>query len=327
MGREVAGSTPAAAPTTPALGPRGPRRGAPLACAMNRGGRIISAKSKVMNTIPSDGFLADEAQLWIAQHRQQFTEAFAMVRDVNRLAVRALHAGEPNAENEQEVVAAVQFARILTHFEATIILVERGAIASAKALLRVLCEAVFNLGAVTNDKSFVGELLKDDRFRRAALIEALLELPSADLPITEDERHELRAEAAQLLADAKAAGQKKPLGAAKIAKKAGLIDYYRLFFVPYSGAVHSSARDLDAHVASTAAGAIEGLKFGPDSGEVHSVLEAAMQMLFTALHYHLRVLPKSGVQSHFDALWALQKQRVEKMNLAQGTSSAGRRIP
>src|SRR5262249_40191881 len=150
-------------------------------------------------------------------------EAFAMVADVNRLAVRALHAGEPKRGSEQEIVASVLFARIVTNFEAIVLLAELGAIPSAKALLRVLCEGVFHLGAVANDRGFVDELVKDDRFRRAALIEALLEFPPGDVAMTEEERKELTSEAAQLRADAKAAGQKKPLGAAAVAKKAEML--------------------------------------------------------------------------------------------------------
>jgi len=219
----------------------------------------LAPKPDPVNRMPDDGFLSPTAAHWIAKHQVDHQSSFAMAAELNRLAVRALHAGEPKRHNEQQVLACMLFARVLTHFEAAVLLAERGMGPSGKAMLRVLCEAVFNLGACANDPAFVGELVKDDRFRRAALIEALLELPAGEVPASPAERAQLSAEAEQLRKEAKAAGQKKPLGAAYIAKKAGLLDYYRLFFVPYSGAVHSSVRDLDSHVASTSDGLIDAL--------------------------------------------------------------------
>jgi hypothetical protein len=233
-----------------------------------------------------------------------------MAAEVNRIAVRALLASEPTHDSEQEVLACVLFARVLTHFEATILLAERGMAPSAKAMLRVLCEAVFNLGACANDPAFHEDLLKDDDFRRARLIEALLELPFEHVPISTTERTELTAEAAKLRADAKAAGNRR-LGVASIANKAGLLDYYRLIYVPYSGPVHSSVRDLDSHVEGTPDGRIDALTFGPDPEQTDTIVEVAFQLLLTAMLLHLKVMPQSDVQRDLDRLWATEKLRLK----------------
>lgn len=232
-------------------------------------------------------------------------------------AVRALYASKPGRSDRRQLLVALLFARTLSHYQCALVLAERGAGTQTRVLIRAMCEAVFFLTACTKDAGFVEKYVNDDRRRQLDMIRALLEIPLDDNAVSAAELEALRVQASELQAGIKA--DKLPrLTAFDTAQLAGLVDFYRLFYVPYSNSVHSAIRDLDSHIAKTADGDIQSLTWGPDSSEVDDLVDSAVQNLFAAAHGLLEVFPQPDTDKVFEGLWSEQKARIERKTKERG---------
>lgn len=104
-----------------------------------------------MTTLAEEGFLADEAGAVVAAMRAKYAPWLAEVRTLNGLLVRMQYELSVHPESTQEMACAALFVRTLSHSQASILLLERGMIASAKAMSRCALEGLFNLGACSRD--------------------------------------------------------------------------------------------------------------------------------------------------------------------------------
>jgi hypothetical protein len=209
-------------------------------------------------------------------------------------------------------MVALLFARILEHYQSALLLAECGSIPSARSLLRVMCEATFSLAACGKDPAYLDEYVNDDRLRRLAMFNALLQIPAEGNAVPPEELAKLKVESDELRANVRADKQQK-LIAFETAKRAGLLDFYRLFYVPFSNTVHSAVRDLDTHVVETGDGTdIAQLRWGPSSQNVEDTVDAAIQIFFAAAHAFLQIFPQPERDAEFEALWAEQKARLQK---------------
>lgn len=255
------------------------------------------------------GFLSPETAAWIAKHRREAPQAFRIADDLNRAGVKALYASPPR-DDKQQLLVALLFARLLELYQSTLVLTERGSISAARSLLRVMCEASFYIRACAKDAAFIDEYVQDDRIRQKQLIDALTAIPPEANAVAAEILEDLKRQAAELRSQIKADKQ-GALKAIDTAERADLLDFYRLFFVPYSNSVHSAVRDLNTHVVENAKGDIASLKWGPDSERVETTVDAAVQIFFVAVHALLQVFPRPELETEFERLWSEHKARIE----------------
>jgi hypothetical protein len=192
------------------------------------------------------------------------------------LRFRLLFTVEPKKASAREIVATLLYGRALSHVQASIILLERGAVSSAKAILRVMLEAAFNLGACVKDATFVDYLVTDDRRRQAELYEALVAIPGAENGIPPAELARMRTDAVEI--------------------RKSLKDHPR--------------RDLNSHIVENAAGELDSLKWGPESSAVDDLIDAAIQIFFAAAHATLEIFPRTEIKTEFERLWAVHGSRI-----------------
>jgi hypothetical protein len=262
------------------------------------------------------GFLSPDIQLWIEKHRRESPDAFRIAEAVNRAGVTTLYASKPLKSDNLQLMVTLLFGRILSHYQSTLVLLERGAVDSAKAVMRVMLEATFIMGACIKDATYLDLYVKDDRKRQAELIQALLSLPAEDITLPAEELEQLREQANALQSDIKADGLPK-IGAFYAAQRAELLDFYRLFYVPYCNTVHTSVRDLASHVNEGPEGEIASLKWGPESAAVDDLVDAAIQIFFAAAHLTLNIFPQADQNKEFERLWEEQKPRLERKAVRQ----------
>ncbi len=214
-------------------------------------------------------------------------------------------------DDNKQLMVVLLFARILSHYQCALVLAERGAAVSTKALIRVLLEAVFTLGACVKDSTFLDIYAKDDRRRQAELIEALLNFRNEEIGVTSKELERLRQQAASLRAEIREDKSPK-IGAFDAARRAGLLSFYHLFYVPYCNAVHTSARDLVSHVQENSQGGIKLLQCGPESAEVEDIVDATIQIFFSAIPFVFQIFPQPDQENEFERLWTAQNDRLTR---------------
>ena len=257
-------------------------------------------------SLNDEGYLSSHIAAWIAKHRRENATAFQIASDLNRVLVRMLKQAEPKKEEKRELLVALLFTRAVEHFQSAVVLAERGAIPSGRAMLRVLCDAAFAIRACAKKPEYVDKIILDDRVREKQLLDALLTLPREDVAVPAEEMKKLEARLEELRAVIKADKQ-GVLKSVETAIAAGLAEFYRLFYVPYSNAVHSAARDLDDHVVKDKKGDVGSLRWGPTSEGVEAVVIAAIQIAFAAANGHLIVFPNSLLEPELEKIWARQK--------------------
>lgn len=262
-----------------------------------------------------EGFLSSKSAAWIAKHRRENPTLFQIVDDLNRTMVKMLHHASPKKDQKRELLVAVLFARVVEHFQSAIVLAERGAIPSGRAMVRVLCDATFAIRACAKKPEYADKIILDDRVREKQLVDALVSLPRKDVAVPPEEMEKLERRLSELRAAIKADNQ-GVLKSIDTADAAGLVDFYRLFYVPCSNAIHSAARDLDDHIVKDKNGDVGALRWGPLSRDVEHTAAAAVQIAFAAANGHLIVFPNATLERELETLWERQK-RYLRLNLSK----------
>lgn len=253
-------------------------------------------------TVNDEGFLSSQITDWVEKHRGDGLALFGVAADLNRVLVQSLRKATPAQDHKQQLMIALLFARIVEQFQSVVVLAERGAISGGRALLRVICDALFALTACAKDSTYVDKLVLDDRIRERQLLQALVSMPRQDVAVLPEEMEALEKRLAELKTVIKAENQGE-LKSFDTAKAAGLLNFYRLFYVPNSNVIHNAVRDLNSHVIESANGDIHSLRWGPDSKKVDDVVSVAVQLAFAALEGLRTVFPAPEFDQTLEELW------------------------
>jgi Family of unknown function (DUF5677) len=235
----------------------------------------------------SQGFLSANMAVSTAKIRRDFAAWFAVAEGFNALAMRVLPNAKAATDNNQQVVAAALYGRVLTSFQAAVILSERGLIADARTVVRAAAETAIVLSAVAKDAAVCDLLIDRHVWHHVKIRKAWLRDPQATAQITPAEAAAVK----ETIADAEAQfPQSKTLKAdpvqiAALAEKAGVMALYNTVYRSTSGdAAHTSLDALNRHIRVDANGDIAGMKFGPSGDDLPATLSDAISVLGFALH-------------------------------------------
>jgi hypothetical protein len=146
-----------------------------------------------MTTLSEEGFLSDEVDAVVRTIRAKQSPWFTELRVLNRLLVEAQYTLEIHVESAQESVCAALYVRGLTHSQAAVILIERGMVASAKAMARCALEALFKLGACAREPARALALLDEDEIDKLRRARRLAEVQDPEIRKAVTERNLNRA--------------------------------------------------------------------------------------------------------------------------------------
>lgn len=204
------------------------------------------------------GFLNAE----IAGVRPAVREKYAVWRelllDVNSRCVSLQHEAGVDPCDPRALLAAAHFARLLASVQGSVILLEHGLVAQAKALLRVALESLFALAAVQAKPEVALSLARSHEADKRTLADRMLRWQGAELKasaaslITEDE---LKSYLAVKTPDVKTF---------ELAKAADMVDWYLTLYSLLSFPAHATVSDVSAHLIANAAGEVVGLKNEPE---------------------------------------------------------------
>ena len=224
-----------------------------------------------------EGFLSEEAEESRRKIKEVYKAAFGAAQQTNSLLMRALRELNVDWDDEGKIIVAALFVRVAETYQALIILLERGMVAQGRMLVRTLIDALFSMAAIAKNSS-----LKDAYVAQhyAAVIKALnaakrWKQPSLQGRIDPPKLEELIAHNKAKLSETKA----KPLKVYQWADEADLSDYYNVFYVENSSAVHSDMWALNDQVEGGNPEENQ-VNFGPnDLGLYHALRSAATAVL------------------------------------------------
>lgn len=242
-----------------------------------------------MNDLPEYShlmFLDPSIERYVAQVRATHAISLDFAYRLNQFGNRALFAVGVSPHDAKELLLSTLLRRILTSFQASIIICERGLPLEAQVLLRTVLEVTFKIVAIANDEEvaqlFIGEGLINKRKK----YEKLRKLNSTDFQGELDEM----SEAHKVLAEKIKTEGIRELTTFEFAKRAGLENFYHSAYSVLSDAVHSSVNTLDGTLDLDAQGDLVGLKYGFSDDDLNDHVFTACEALMISLKAALSVI-------------------------------------
>ena len=260
-----------------------------------------------MTSFTEDGFLSSEIDDRVTWFRSTYPEWFNLVSSVNRFAWQLQYSLSVKTDDAQSLVCGTLYVRALSNYQGAVLLIQRGMSSQARILLRCLLESVFSLVAVSKHKELANDFIKADEIQRMKMLNKVerwrgenLRQVAADAQ-TKQTKEDLKRVIEEIGA--------KNIHVEEMAKKAELLDWYLTAYAVFSGAVHSSVRDLEHELALDSSRNIVSLKNQPSYEETPELLLAAIEaMLQTliAVGAVLTVDTSEFVESHYEQLRKLK---------------------
>ena len=220
------------------------------------------------------GFLADMSQ-WRGNVHKVYPETFVIAYRMNDMGMRMLWelpAGQQNPTDEQ-AWAVTGYARAIEAFQASIVMVEHGAMAEARALARLCAENVIVTASMLKVEGMLELLVEDDAKHRLKLSNRMIEINhnNPDQQVVAryvQERDAIRAE----YQDPRPRG----LRIDGLAGQTGLKMLYELAYrLPSGNGAHATLGALRRHMVEDADGRPQGYNYNPDASDLRATMLAA----------------------------------------------------
>ncbi|KVH47344.1 DUF5677 domain-containing protein [Burkholderia diffusa] len=226
------------------------------------------------------GFLGDDLDSWRESVRAEFAESFAIADRMNRMGMRMIHEFPDGELPEARVLAIAGFYRALQSFQSAILLAERGALAEARALARLCCEAVIVTGGLLKVEGTVEKMHEDHAKHCLSLANAMIEMNL--VARTEADLTRFEQEVANVMAEYP--DRPNSLKLASLAAQAGLGKLYELSYrFPSGDGAHITLGALHRHLQKDCEDSLVGMIFHPDKSDLRSTLLAANAALIHLL--------------------------------------------
>ncbi|PZV37078.1 DUF5677 domain-containing protein [Mesorhizobium kowhaii] len=224
-----------------------------------------------------DGFLTENLPFETEVSRTNGM-AFNLARRINRECHSLIfNNAEVRNRDGQSMLVAALFLRVL-QFQAGILLLGKGLVASGKVAIRAELEAVFAVRAIAANEANFRAFVNDDLRERLDLIKKARKY---DYPILLRLREAISDEDfAQLKKQVEGAGATKKVTTAALSEQAELHHLYVSAYSILSRAAHSGVRELDAHLIVGPNGEVQEIDYAPE-------LDGVKDMLLTACDFIL----------------------------------------
>ncbi|NQZ54134.1 MAG: hypothetical protein HRT93_07785 [Piscirickettsiaceae bacterium] len=186
------------------------------------------------------GFLSDESSTNHIALEVITSEHFTVCNNLNVLAHSALNKAVVHPDDRKEVYVMLYFQRMLSHYQALIIMAERGMVHQVEIMLRCMLETLFNLVALHENADLFDALILGDDDQRLILLKRIREQQKTTATYTHDELKTLD----KIIASAEDVDRENFKIYMK-ADMAGMLNDYRTTYPLLSEAVHSTVHSIE----------------------------------------------------------------------------------
>ena len=233
-----------------------------------------------MSKIEIDGFFSNEADEGRNMVLSSYREAFILAKDLNRQSMNLFREYSLCMNNEVKIAIAALMTRIVETYQGVIIMLERGMTSQARMLVRSQLEALFQMAAmVKNPNLYDSYAVKHYRSTISALKAAKRwKQKSLQGRLSKEKIDEMVLENETKLKEIKT----NSLKIYQWAEKAGLSDFYNVFYVENSSAIHSDMWALDAHVSDDGEHGLQ-VNFGPNDFDLYHILRTSISVMLSSI--------------------------------------------
>ena len=224
-----------------------------------------------MATFEEVGFLSDELDQWkhAAQQAQEaYADAFGYAYRANGMALRVMKAIPMQDISEEMKWAIAAFARATGAFQCAVLMIERGAMAEARAVARICAETLIVAKGLVNLPGTLEILRESDAEHSIRAIANIIGLNAANAQPDEESLERLRGTMAELEL---AFPKRRSLNYRTLALNTGLELFYEIAYRYTSGdGAHATLGALVRHIKTEEGN--HGYFFGPDIADMASTL-------------------------------------------------------
>ncbi|CAB3809097.1 hypothetical protein LMG28614_06951 [Paraburkholderia ultramafica] len=221
-----------------------------------------------MATFDEVGFLSDELDPWKQAAQEAYADAFSYAYRANDMALRIMKAIPMTDISEELKWAIAAFARALGAFQCSVLMIERGAMAEARALARLCAETVIVVKGLVNVPGTLDILRESDAEHSIRAITNIIALNADNAQPDEESLERLKATMAELEL---AFPKRRSLNYRTLALNTGLELFYEVAYRYTSGdGAHATLGAFVRHIKSEEG--THGYFFGPDIAGIASTL-------------------------------------------------------
>ena len=226
----------------------------------------------------TDGFLALDVDTDKKYIIEKYADFFDYAKDINRYCMAFFKQIKIGEQVDCKFIINTLFLRLLEYYQGIFILLERGMMPPAKVLTRGMLEIVFILAALEKKPSLLTCYFDQFHDGRKKALKAALQFKN-DLLKADAKKHDIEKQYVELK---NSLGNKEVnvLAPKQWAKEAEMEDFYNLYYVSYSNAIHSNLAALDDHLDETTSKLF--LSFGPSDKDLYYVLKCCIYVIVNA---------------------------------------------
>ena len=253
-----------------------------------------------MTNFEQNGFLADIDPEHSKILHTKCGKHIELCCEANRLSQSYLFKLPIRNNDRTQILSGALFSRCLEHNQAALILSFRGLRSQVDILLRSLFEAMFPLVAIARDEGFEEEFVLSAELERAKAIRKHIDyLNSID-------SNEKEIESFQTLLSTVVENNKekkiRKISAYEAAERAGMLDWYNVLYTITSGAVHTSARELEGNL-GIVEGNVKAISFAPNFKGLEDVYLASIESMLICVGAVIEIydLPEDTIKDKLSA--------------------------
>lgn len=236
------------------------------------------------------GFLSTESTQNEVARQVTSSHYYELCKNLNKVAQSLLNDSVVHPDDKKEVYATLYFQRMLSHYQAILIMAERCMLHQVEIMLRCMLEALFSLVAFHENKEVFEALVLGDSSKRLDLLRIIQQQQAAKSTFTEEELADL-----EKTINSKQEIDRDDFKTYVKADLAGMLHEYRTMYDKLSETVHSSLTSLeDDLIADYKTEEILGINvYGQRVEELSTLLMTSSNYLLVGLTMHLGIFPNS----------------------------------
>ena len=248
-----------------------------------------------------NGFLGEDADRFVKEHRAQFKTVFELARKINRLAHSLMNDLKVQRVGACENAGVALYLRVLNSYASTFRLMEFGLGIDAGTVLRSCVESTVFLKKISKEPQWATEYIRASEEKRLRFIKQIQADKTGKLNFMKSDPKKVQSERERLEAAGFGDGPHE-FKVAQIASTVGLEDIYNTAYRYLSeNSTHSSARSLESHLDQNAQGKVVGLKHLPIVDDNRLMFTIASTSLIVAMSALLELFEPDPAKPHVQA--------------------------
>lgn len=186
------------------------------------------------------GFLSDECSTNQIAQKVTNSEYFKVCNTINKVAQASINKAIVHPDDRKEVYATLYFQRMLSHYQAILIMAERCMLHQVETMLRCMLETLFDLVAFDKNTELFEALVMGDSAQRLEMLKQIRKQQRTKATYTSEELEDLE----KTIASAEDI-DRNDFKIYMKADLAGMLHEYRTTYTALSETVHSTINSLE----------------------------------------------------------------------------------